>query len=245
MLQSIKVILVIAIVGSTLGCNPGPERQESGAARVVDSFVPREVALRKFQQNLTPVAQLASAYPSRDSLLAAFVRALSASDTAALAGMAVSRAEFAYLYYPTTPQGMPPYDLEPGLMWHLLRQRSERGIRRALAVYGGQRLELLSHDCGPGSSREGPEHHRRPLHTPTSRSGGARRVGPTGNADHGAKWTVQGPQLRQLTVERAPPDLRSADRRRSIRAPERVGSHERQRFGCVASARSQCFILER
>jgi hypothetical protein len=155
MLQSIKVILVIAIVGSTLGCNPGPERQESGAARVVDSFVPREVALRKFQQNLTPVAQLASAYPSRDSLLAAFVRALSASDTAALAGMAVSRAEFAYLYYPTTPQGMPPYDLEPGLMWHLMTQRSERGIRRALAVYGGRPLHLLGHDCGSESSKEG------------------------------------------------------------------------------------------
>jgi hypothetical protein len=69
--------------------------------------------------------------------------------------MAVTPAEFGYLYYPTTPQSLPPYDLEPGLMWHLLRERSKRGIRRALAVYGGQRLQLLSHDCGEGSSREG------------------------------------------------------------------------------------------
>jgi hypothetical protein len=155
MLQAIKVILVVAIVAGALGCNRGPERQDSGAARVVDSFVPREVALRRFQGNLTSVAQLESAFLSRDSLLAAFVRALSARDTAALARMAVSRAEFAYLYYPSTPQGMPPYDLEPGLMWHLMRERSERGIRRALSAYGGQRLQVLGHDCGPGSSKEG------------------------------------------------------------------------------------------
>jgi hypothetical protein len=101
------------------------------------------------------VAGLESSYESRDSLVAGFVKALADRDTAALALMTVSRAEFGYLYYPMTPQGLPPYDLEPGLMWHLVQQRSERGIRRALAVYGGQRFQLLSHDCGQGSSREG------------------------------------------------------------------------------------------
>ncbi len=85
----------------------------------------------------------------------AYVRALAQRDTAALASMAVSRAEFAYLYYPTAAEGLPPYDLEPGLMWYLLQQRSERGIRRALAVYGGQRLKLLGHECGTEVSREG------------------------------------------------------------------------------------------
>ena len=69
--------------------------------------------------------------------------------------MAVTPAEFAYLYYPTTPHGRPPYELEPGLMWHLLQQRSERGIRRALDVYGGRKLRLVSYDCGTASSREG------------------------------------------------------------------------------------------
>ena len=32
------------------------ERRESGAARVVDSFVPSEVALRRFREGLPPVA---------------------------------------------------------------------------------------------------------------------------------------------------------------------------------------------
>ena len=156
MLSQLKTMLLIAIAVASLGCDRVGGHQEVGAARVVDSFVLREEAVRRFQQNLTPVTRLQSPYESRDSLIAALISAVSARDTAALATMAVSRSEFAYLYYPTTPQGMPPYDLEPGLMWHLLRQRSERGIRRALAVYGGQRLDLLSHDCGPGSSQEGP-----------------------------------------------------------------------------------------
>lgn len=92
---------------------------------------------------------------SRDSLVAAYVKALGARDTAALAAMAVSRAEFAYLYYPTTPQGRPPYDLAPELMWFLLDQRSEQGLSRALKVYGGQDLTFLGYDCGTGESVEG------------------------------------------------------------------------------------------
>ena len=155
MLQQFRAMVSIAIAVASHGCDRLGGHDEVGAARAIDSFVPREEALRRFQQNLTPVTRLQSPYGRRDSLLAAFIHALSARDTAAIVAMAVTPAEFAYLYYPTTPQSLPPYDLEPGLMWQLLRQRSERGIRRALAVYGGQRLELLSHDCGPGSSREG------------------------------------------------------------------------------------------
>ena len=119
---------------------------ERKPARAVDSTLPRDEALRRFQLDLTPVTELESSYESRDALVAAFAQALGDRDTAALASMAVSRAEFGYLYYPTTPQSLPPYDLEPGLMWDLLQRRSERGIRRALAVYGGRPFQLLSHD---------------------------------------------------------------------------------------------------
>jgi hypothetical protein len=69
--------------------------------------------------------------------------------------LALSPAEFAYLYYPTAPQGLPPYDLEPSLLWHMLVQRSDRGIRRALGTYGGQQLRLVSQDCGQRATQEG------------------------------------------------------------------------------------------
>jgi hypothetical protein len=40
-------------------------------------------------------------------------------------------------------------------MWGLLQERSERGIRRALDLYGGRELRLAGYDCGTASSREG------------------------------------------------------------------------------------------
>lgn len=148
-------VLLIGLGYTAVSCDRTAMPAQRAPARVVDSILPRAEALRRFQLNLTPVGELESPYASRDSLMAAFVKALGDRDTAALASMAVSRAEFGYLYYPTNPQSLPPYDLGPGLMWDLLQQRSERGVRRALAIYGGQRFQLLSHDCGQGSSREG------------------------------------------------------------------------------------------
>jgi hypothetical protein len=155
MLLLFRALLVMGTAGAWLGCDKAEVGARPGAVRVVDSFIPRDSSIQRFRKDLKPVAGLEHGYGSRDSLLAAYVRALAERDTGALASMAVSRAEFAYLYYPTAAEGLPPYDLEPGLMWDLLQQRSELGIRRALDVYGGQRLKLLGHECGTGVSREG------------------------------------------------------------------------------------------
>ena len=90
-----------------------------------------------------------------DALVKAFIHALGKADTAALAGLTVSRTEFAYLYYPTAAEGKPPYDLEPGLMWFMLSQRSSTGMGKALQLYGGSGMTLVDYDCGKGEVREG------------------------------------------------------------------------------------------
>ena len=154
-MRSITFVLLAALGSGTVACNRSEMRADDRPARSASGVLSRDEALRRFQVNLQSVAELESPYTSRDSLMVAFVKALGVRDTAALASMAVSPAEFGYLYYPTTPQSLPPYDLEPALMWHMLWQRSEQGIRRALVRYGGQRLQLLSHDCGTRASREG------------------------------------------------------------------------------------------
>ena len=120
--------------------------------RVVDSFSPRDSSIQRFQKDVQPVARLENAYGSRDSLVAAYVRALAQRDTGALASMAVSRAEFAYLYYPTTAQGLPPYDLEPGLMWYLLRQ-----TQRARDSPGACRLRRAASPAPESRLRHGSE----------------------------------------------------------------------------------------
>lgn len=148
-------LMVGAAVCAATGCDRSEARARAAPSRVVDSTIPRAEALRRFQAELTPVDGLEGGKGSRDSLVAAYLTALGARDTAALAAMAITRPEFAYLYYPTTRQGLPPYNLEPALMWSLLLQGSDRGVRRALELYGGQQLSLRGYDCGPGQSAEG------------------------------------------------------------------------------------------
>jgi len=150
------LVIISALASAIAGCGSSDARADlPERGRVVDSLLPREEAVRRFREGLAPVDSLEGATGSRDELVAAFVRAIAAADTAAVGRMAVSRAEFAYLYYPTAVEGKPPYDLEPGLMWFMLYERSNEGARKALTRYGGRPMTLLSYDCGTGQHREG------------------------------------------------------------------------------------------
>lgn len=149
------LLLLTALGGAASVCGDSRNGAQGTAGRVVDSVLSREEALQRFRSELPATSSLQGGSPSREKLIVELVRAVEERDTASLASLAVTRAEFAYLYYPTAPQSLPPYGLDPALMWHLLVQRSDRGLRRALSTYGGQRQHLLSYDCGEGPSREG------------------------------------------------------------------------------------------
>jgi hypothetical protein len=62
--------------------------------------------------------------------------------------MAVTRAEFAYLYYESSPQSLPPYDLAPALLWFSIEGKSRQDLDHALERLGGKRLGYLDHACG-------------------------------------------------------------------------------------------------
>ena len=145
--------IVIAAMACESPSAREPKSAEAGTA--VDSVVPRKEALRRFREAMPPVEYLQEGESSVAALIGAYARALQARDTAAIARLAISRAEFAWLYYPTTPQGLPPYDVEPGLLWFLMSSRSDKGARRALTVYGGHKAQVLGHDCGQSGTREG------------------------------------------------------------------------------------------
>jgi len=148
-------VLLAGVEGAAVACDRPEMRAENPPVRVVDSILTRDEAVGRFRQGLPLVKVLEGGAESRDKLVAAFLGALARRDTLALGSMAITGPEFAYLYYPTAPQGLPPYELDPGLLWHMLLQRSDRGLRRSLAAYGGRQLQLLSYDCGTGASREG------------------------------------------------------------------------------------------
>jgi hypothetical protein len=154
--MTVMLMLLALLLSGLAGCNGSDARAEPASTnRVVDSALPREEALRRFREQLPPVDSLSGGTTSRDELVAAYLRALASADTAALQRMAVTRAEFAWLFYPTTPMGKPPYDLEPGLMWFLLTQRGDRGLTKAVQLYGARPMSLVDYDCGADASHEG------------------------------------------------------------------------------------------
>jgi hypothetical protein len=67
----------------------------------------------------------------------------------------LSRAEFAYLYYPSAPQGLPPYDLNAHLVWFTLSVQSAQGMHRALDERGGQALHIAGLRCAEKPDSQG------------------------------------------------------------------------------------------
>jgi hypothetical protein len=150
------VTLSLAVAACAADAGREAARRDSVPPAVVgDSALPRSEALRRFQRGLPPVESLGGGASSADSLVRSFVRAVEHRDTAALRTLIISPAEFAYLFYPTTPQGLPPYDLAPALMWDLLERQTEAGIGTMLSRLGGKPMRMLDWSCGDSASVEG------------------------------------------------------------------------------------------
>jgi hypothetical protein len=133
----------------------GCRESRASAIRVADSVIPRDVALARFRAGLAEPGNLSGGLGSRDSVLAAYLHALAQQDTATLVRLAMTKAEFAWLYYPTNPQSLPPYDLDPDLMWFLQVGNSNNGLRKALNTYGGRPLRYVGSRCDGDSSVQG------------------------------------------------------------------------------------------
>lgn len=71
--------------------------------------------------------------------------ALASNDTTGIHALRLSRFEHDSVLVPNMPIGKTPTsmkDLE--LAWYMLDQNNQKGIRRALADYGGRRLKVIS-----------------------------------------------------------------------------------------------------
>lgn len=106
-----------------------------------------EAALAEFREELPVVTRLEGGETDRDALVRRFVNAVEARDTDDLAAIVMDRAEFAYLYYPTSPYTRRPTRQEAPLAWFLQLQNSQKGISRVLARYGGNALHAAGYAC--------------------------------------------------------------------------------------------------
>lgn len=122
----------------------------------VDSVFPIEEELRRFRATLDDHPErLAQAAPDRDELIRRFVAALEAGDLPGLQALALTRAEFAYLYYPYTRYTRRPYELGPAIVWFEMQNYSGRGLSRALQRYGGRPLGVAGYRCPEDPLLEG------------------------------------------------------------------------------------------
>lgn len=172
------IILALLLSGSTAACNRSGREPRSNATTsapgavvprespveprgrtipvaYVDSALPTDEALRRFRAGLgAPQAALAPAFHSREALVRKLVEVVERSDTLGLVPLVLSRAEFAYLYYPTNPLSKPPYALAPELMWFRLQESNRRAAFALIHARGGMPLDYLGHECAH-SERQG------------------------------------------------------------------------------------------
>jgi hypothetical protein len=113
----------------------------------VDSIFPIEEEIRRFQVGLQPVTALSGGAPSRDALVEHFLTALERADPSALAPLALSMAEFGFLYFPESKFTRAPYKTKPGLVWFQIQNVSSRGLGRALERLGGRPLGMRGYRC--------------------------------------------------------------------------------------------------
>lgn len=126
----------------------------TAAAPAPRPYTPNE-SLALFRAGLVAPPRLTGGAMSRDALVRRFARAVERRDTAAIRAMVLNRAEFAYLYYPSSPYARPPTVQEAPLAWFLLIQNSQIGLTRVFDRLGGQKAVYLGHRCDPEPSREG------------------------------------------------------------------------------------------
>ena len=113
----------------------------------IDSTFPKPEQLRRFRAGLDEPSGLVGGASSRDALVRDFVTALAAGDRQALGRLTLSRAEFAYLYYPASRDARMTNGLPPTLRWDLLTLNSEKGIGRALDRMGRKPMRLGGINC--------------------------------------------------------------------------------------------------
>lgn len=152
-LRASLLILTLALAGA--GCDgerndAGPPSASAAEVRTpvhVDSILPMEEEIRRFRADLPPATGLAGGTGSQEELVDAVVAALEAADTTALASLALTPSEFAWIYFPHTIYTSPPYELSPALVWFHQQNRSSRGLARLLRRYSGETLFATGHRC--------------------------------------------------------------------------------------------------
>jgi hypothetical protein len=145
------LFLVIALLGpAACDFREAASEPPSGVTRTpvhVDSIFPIEEEIRRFREGTEEVEGLSGGEASKEALVELLIHALEAEDLETITSLALTRDEFAWLYYPHTMYTTRPYELSPALVWFHQQNRSSRGLTRLLDRYAGETLYYAGFNC--------------------------------------------------------------------------------------------------
>ena len=159
----LRHLIIAGALGTAVACGREPRQAaEVPSGGVVDSTLPMPELIRRFQATVadTP-STLVGGADSPEALTRLLLSTLAARDTAVLRTLIVSRAEFAFLYFPHSQYTRPPYELAPELVWLTMVSASEKGAGRLLTRFGGRSLRFERLECTDGTDEEGPNRIQR------------------------------------------------------------------------------------
>lgn len=143
----VLAVLALGTASSGCGLQPAAAEVERESHGIVDRSMPIQDALREFQRNVRRVDTLSYAARDRNALVADFIHALERDDSTRLVQLFISKAEFAWLYFPTSLYMHKPYELPPEIAWLLTVADSEKGFKRLTDRLGGRQLAYAGVDC--------------------------------------------------------------------------------------------------
>jgi hypothetical protein len=162
----LRSFIVLLFTTTALGCNAAGDsdssRPESSAAHTsppsaaADSAISMDTLLHQFQAGSPRYDTLTGTSSTREALTHRYLVALARFDTSALRQMHITRAEYAYVYFPSSTMMKPPYELPPDVAWLLLTAESNKGIASVMRRFAGQALTFESVRCPGEPLREGP-----------------------------------------------------------------------------------------
>jgi hypothetical protein len=149
-------LIILSLAATIVACSREPRTQSARPADIAqapETATSMETLLARFQKGTPEVDSLTSTSATPETLTRRYLDALAQSDSHALRDMHITRAEYAYLYFPESKMMAPPYELPPDVAWMLHIADSNKGIAKVIQRFGGQELQLESVRC-PGDPLE-------------------------------------------------------------------------------------------
>jgi hypothetical protein len=136
-------------------------------------------------------APLANTHASREALATAVLDGLVQRDRARLEALALNEQEFRDHVWPSLPAARPERNLPLEYVWSDLHQKSDAGLMRTLAEYGGRRFTLVGVEFGDRTDYGAYRVHREAMLRVRSASGDVETIRVCGSMiEQDGAWKV-------------------------------------------------------